>query len=90
MTSEGGRDYALFRGTKAPHLSWPGMDPFWSQSASLIWPTDQAWCIATEIDWDSTLVAGPDHVADALLADDSLEAFEVNYDDELSHGPTGA
>jgi hypothetical protein len=41
-------------------------------------------CIATEIDWDSTFVAGPHSVAGGILSDSRLEAFEVAYDDDLS------
>ena len=83
----GGRDYLLFEAPKAALTSWPGMDPAWPQSANLIWPRERSWCIATEIDWDSTLVAGPRAVTRAVLADERLEAFEVAYDDDLSwHG----
>jgi hypothetical protein len=84
MPGFGGRAYRLFAGDKAAHTTWPGMDPFWPQSANLIWPADRSWCIATEIDWDSTLVACAAGVADALLSDRRLEAFEVRYDDDLS------
>lgn len=79
-----GRSYRLFTARKAAFMQWPGMDPFWPQSANLIWPSDHSWCVATEIDWDSTLVACSDDVADGLLADSRLEAFEVAYEDDLS------
>lgn len=84
-----GRDYLLYRGPKEPIVTWPDMltDPGpvpWSQSANLIWPDDRAWCIATEIDWDSTLIAASGDVAQAILADRRLEAFPVGYDDDLS------
>ncbi len=84
MPGWGGRDYVLFRASKEPHMSWPGMNPFSRQSASLIWPSDCNWCIATEIDWDSTLVAGSDLLIEALLKDRDLEVFEVGYHDDLS------
>jgi hypothetical protein len=84
MPGWGGRSYRLFTSSKRPVTRWPGMDASWPQSANLIWPMDRSWCIATEIDWDSTLVACPDHVAADLLADARLEAFEVRYDDDLS------
>lgn len=79
-----GRDYFLFEGPKLALTHWPGMDEVWSQSANLIWPKDRSWCIATEIDWDSTLVAGSAATCAAVLADDRLEAFEVGYGDDLS------
>ena len=89
MPGWGGRSYRLFTCGKGAVTQWPGMDGPWTQSASLIWPQDKSWCIATEIDFDSTLVACSSDVADALLADRRLEAFEVRYDDDLSwHGDT--
>jgi len=84
MPGWGGRDYLLFAAPRSPITTWPGMSSAWPQSANLIWPTDRSWCIATDIDWDSTLIAGPDLLTDAILEDQRLEAFEVAYDDDLS------
>lgn len=78
------RGYYVFNTPRAPFHSWPGMDPRWPQSANMIWPPDQSWFIATDIDHDSTLVAGPAPLAEALLADRRLEAFEMSYDDRLT------
>lgn len=78
------RGYYVFNTPRAPFHSWPGMDPRWPQSANMIWPPDQSWFIATDIDHDSTLVAGPAALAEALLADRRLEAFEMSYDDRLT------
>ena len=50
----------------------------------LVWPADHAWCVASEIDWDSTVVGGSRAAIDAVLATDSLETFEVTADDDLS------
>ena len=76
--------YRLFAGPKQVLTTWPGMAPRWEQSANLIWPPDHSWCIATDIDWDSTLVAGGSTLADALLAEPRLETVEVSYEDDLS------
>lgn len=84
MPGWGGRSYRLFTAEKGAFTHWPGMDPARPQSANLIWPNGHAWCIATEIDWDSTLVACSQQVAEALSADERLEAFNVRYDDDLS------
>lgn len=72
-------------------------DPTWPRSAgigwhgsfsgpmpALIWPDDHAWCVATEIDFDSTLVGGSRSLVDAILTDDTFEAFEVHPDDDLT------
>jgi hypothetical protein len=49
----------------------------------LIWPADHAWVLASEIDWDSTIVAGSRALIDAVLAFDVVEAFAVDADDSL-------
>jgi len=51
---------------------------------SLIWPEDHAWVVASEEDWDSTIVAGSRALVDGVLADDRYEAFEVHDGDDLS------
>jgi hypothetical protein len=51
---------------------------------NLLWPEDRSWCLATEIDFDSTLVAGDRGLIDAVLAHPGLEAVEVGYDDDLT------
>lgn len=86
------REFVLLRAT----LDELG-DPGWGYAAGigwspgnehptpqLIWPSDRAWCVATEIDWDFTLVAGTRALVGAILADDRFEAFEVNEADDLS------
>jgi hypothetical protein len=79
-----GRDYLLFAGPKVAVTRWPGMQDVAWQSANLVWPPDRSWCVAAEIDWDSTLVAGTAATCAAILADPRLEAFEVDYGDDLS------
>lgn len=80
-----GRAYLLFRGPMRgvrPFFS-AGQSGFWGQTPNLLWPTDRTWCVATEIDLDSTVVGGPRALVDALLAHADLEAFEVHPDDSL-------
>lgn len=80
-----GRYYRLFAANKDAHTEWPGDGPSGGgRCANLTWPRDRSWCIAAEIDWDSTLVACSNEVADHLLADTRLETFEVGYHDDLS------
>ncbi|ROO87198.1 hypothetical protein EDD29_4792 [Actinocorallia herbida] len=45
------------------------------QSPNFCWPRDRSWCVATEIDLDSTHVAGPASLIDALLTAPSLEVL---------------
>ena len=54
------------------------------QSPNLLWPADRAWFLATEIDFDSTLVAGDtDFIAD-VLACPALESWQVHPHDSLA------
>lgn len=62
-------------------IGWHGRrDP----SPQLIWPDDHAWVVGSEIDWDSTIVAGSRALIDAILADPAVEAFEVAETDTLT------
>jgi len=54
------------------------------QSPSVWWPQDRAWCVGTEVDFDSTLVAGSDRLIEQITADPDLETFRVNVTDDLS------
>ena len=88
------REYLLFT-TTLDELA----DPTWTQRAGiggnaltgspgespqLLWPADHTWCLATEIDFDSTLVGGSRDLIDRVLATESLETFEVGPDDDLT------
>ncbi|WP_396667272.1 hypothetical protein [Microbacterium sp. R86528] len=85
------RDFVLFRSALAELanpdwvLSVPwrdreseahGLEPS-AQSPNIIWPADRSWVIVSEIDWDSTIVAGPHSLAQALRDDPRLETFSV-------------
>ena len=81
-----GREMFLCR-TSTAELS----DPLWAErggfsglSPQLLWPADRAWVVASEIDWDSTIVAGARLVVDSVLADERFEAFEVGAHDDLT------
>ena len=49
-----------------------------------MWPADRAWCVATEIDFDSTLIGGTAQLARQLLNDPALDAWPVNPTDSLA------
>ena len=53
------------------------------QSPNLFWPDDRAWCVATEIDLDSTYLGGSSALVRDVLADDRLEAFPASVDDPV-------
>ncbi|WP_431277618.1 hypothetical protein [Leifsonia poae] len=87
-----GREYVLASITvgELTDPTWPrraGMgwsDGFEGPMPQLIWPADHAWFVASEIDFDSTIVGGSRALIDAVLAIDALETFEVSADDDLS------
>lgn len=47
------------------------------QSPNLWWPDDRSWCVATEIDFTWTYVAGSRSLIDALLLSAELEVLEA-------------
>jgi hypothetical protein len=49
----------------------------------LWWPEDRVWVVATEIDFDSTIVATTNAGVEALLTCDGLEALLVPSDGRL-------
>jgi len=48
------------------------------RSPSILWPDDHAWCLATEIDFDSTLIGGSCAMAAALIAAPGIEVMEID------------
>ena len=81
-----GRDYLLLTGplAAAGDLDWNLMpDLVDCQSPNLFWPTDLAWCVATEIDYDSTLVGGSTELIDAIVEAKTLESCRVQPADSL-------
>jgi hypothetical protein len=58
---------------------------FYPQSPNLFRPAGQAWCVATEIDFDSTIVAGSSELIAAVFAKPALDARLVDPDDSLAH-----
>jgi len=52
--------------------------------ANLWWPADHAWFVTTEIDFDSTIVAGSPSCIKAVASDSGLEVFEISADLNLT------
>jgi hypothetical protein len=68
---------------------WQGRHYFDAHSPNLWWPGDRAWCVATDIDLDSTYVAGGAALVLDLLGDQRFEALEVNASDVRRDTVTG-
>ena len=80
------RDYLLLEGPleTAMEIGWIlAGERFIPQSPNLFWPSDHAWCVASEIDLLFTLVAGTNELADDLLAESRLETWRVLADDPV-------
>jgi hypothetical protein len=77
-----GREYVVLAGPfEAAILVEDWLSP---SSPNLIWPEDRAWFVASEIDFDSTLVASSENLARWILEDRRLEAFPVKPRDPLT------
>jgi hypothetical protein len=60
-------------------------DYFVGQSPNLFWPADRSWCVASEIDFDSTLVGGSRQLIDEILAEATLDSWPISPDDSLAY-----
>jgi hypothetical protein len=73
------RDYLVFSGPlDAAHQ-------LRAQSPNLMWPNARSWFVATEIDFDSTLVGGSNALIRDLLSDAALETWRVDPRDSLAY-----
>lgn len=86
-----GRRYVLFEAgaNDFADAAWPAQAPWvddvlWAQSPSILWPDDHAWVLATEIDFDSTLVAGTWALMRELIRTPGLEVLPLRTDSDLS------
>lgn len=78
--AKGLREYWVFRGSLAELARPPwfdGDDGRNTQPPNLAWPADRSWCMATEIDFDSTVVGGTAELIAAVVHSRELEAMEV-------------
>jgi hypothetical protein len=83
-----GRDYLLLAGPLPAALEighWHTAEWFEPQSPNLFWPADRAWCVASEIDFDSTLIGGTTELVNAILQTPELDAWPVQPDASLAH-----
>jgi hypothetical protein len=91
-----GREYYLYRGSlddvaRHRYDEWEDettVTPEWPsfQSPNMIWPQDRAWFVATEVDFDSTLIGGMADLVREILEHPDLEAFEVREGDCIGSG----
>jgi hypothetical protein len=53
-------------------------------SANLWWPDDRAWCVATEIDFNTTYVGGSTAGVEDLLGDARFEAMNTLVTNQIT------
>jgi hypothetical protein len=69
-----GRDYVLYAGPLSAVTS------FHWDSPNIWWPEDRKWCVATDIDLDSTYVGGSEACIEALVNDARFEVLPTTLD----------
>lgn len=65
----------------------PKLDPSFFRrrhAPNLIWPADRSWLVASEVDFDSTLVGGNAELIDTIVESPKLEAWQVEPTDSLA------
>ena len=75
-----GRDYIVLEGSIA------AVDQIEEgRSPNLIWPADRSWLVASEVDFDSTLIGGSRGLIDAIVGlAPALEVWEVDPETSLA------
>ncbi|SJN20162.1 hypothetical protein FM104_02560 [Microbacterium esteraromaticum] len=93
-----GREYVLFSAASsaftdpkwvldAPWRDRPGEAHGFAPTAqhpNILWPADQAWVLVSEIDFDSTIVAGSAELIAEICADPRLEALPISAGADLT------
>jgi hypothetical protein len=79
-----GRDYLLFTGAVIAAGVSSNPDHFaMDDGPNLWWPDDRAWCVASEIDFPYTYVAGSEALVAEVLANPGLEALPATIRDGI-------
>jgi hypothetical protein len=81
-----GRGYKLYEGSVFAGLEiyeHAVAELFTARPPSLFWSDTKSICVATEIDFDSTLAGGPERLISEILLDNRLEAWAVEPKDSL-------
>ncbi len=86
-----GRSYVMFEAgaNDFTDAAWPTHAPWvdeamWAQSPSILWPDDHSWVLATEIDFDSTLIAGTTALIRELELTRGAEVLPIRTGADLS------
>jgi hypothetical protein len=80
-----GREYLLYEAPveAAGEVGRHGPGDAFTETPSLWWPADRAWCVATDVDLHSTYVGGSAALVRDLTGDPRLEALPAQRTDRL-------
>ena len=83
------RSYLLMRGalTEAKNIGWIFADSFHSQSPNILWPKDRQWILASEIDFNVTLIGGSEALISSILNQGSLTSQRFEVTDTIAELP---
>ncbi len=73
-----GREYLLYEGPLTAIGSF--FNHFRSHPPNIWWPEDRSWCVATDIDLNTTYVGGSQACIQAIIGEQSLEALATSGD----------
>ena len=76
-------EFYLFEGEVHAALRigrWENERWFFAIPPQFIWPADHAWCVATEIDYDSTFIGGTQALVEELCASTEIEVLQIAPD----------
>ena len=57
-----------------------------TEGPNIWWPEDHAWCVATEVDLDSTYIAGTSQLIQDVMGDRNFEAAPARITDRVDIG----
>lgn len=87
----GRREHVLFSLSLRSLLDAFLEEPFGPvEPPGILWLEDRSWYVATEVDYDSTIVGGSAAFVSSLVGDESLEAIEVDLDTDLRNVRSGS
>lgn len=83
------REYLLMCGplSEAKKIGWTFSDSFQPQSPNLLWPRDRGWILATEIDFNVTLIGGSESLVATIMDTGSLTAERFEITDTIEQLP---
>lgn len=80
------RNYLLMKGAieEGNNLGYQFNDSPFFQSPNLMWPMDHSWIMASEIDFDMTLLGGSSELVDSILQATHLVTQEFEWSDSVA------